>query len=261
MKKILIGLFAVLTAAFSSAFAESKTIRIGASEVPHAEILRFIRPALEKKGYKLKIVVFNDYVAPNLSLKSGELDANFFQHVPYLERFTKDRGIKDLVSIGGVFVEPITLYSKKYKKKSDITAGKTIAIPNDPSNEARVLILLHDEGFIKLKDKTNLKSTVNDIADKKGLKFKEIDAAQLPRVLGEVDFAFINGNYAIPAGLSSKKDGVLVEGSKSPYANVVVVKEKDKNAAWAKDLISALRTPEVRKFILDKYKGQTVPVF
>lgn len=239
------------------------TIKVGATPVPHAEILEHIKPELAKQGINLEIVKFTDYALPNPAVDSGEIDANYFQHTPYLETFTKDRGLK-LVTIGTVHIEPMGLYSKKVTKTDEFKSGDTIAIPNDPSNGGRALAVLEKAGLIKLKAGAGVKATVLDIAENpKQLKITAIEAAQLPRVLTDpkVTGAVINTNYALEGSLNPTKDALYLEDKNSPYANIVVAKESRKDDPNLQKLVKALNTPEVKKFIEDTYKGAVVPAF
>ncbi|MCR4579729.1 MAG: MetQ/NlpA family ABC transporter substrate-binding protein [Treponema sp.] len=258
MKK-LITLAAVLIAA-SSLFAQ--TIKVGATPEPHADILNLVKEDLKAEGIDLKVIEFTDYVTPNEAVESGEIDANYFQHIPYLESFNKERGYH-LVNAGGIHVEPIALYSKKVKDIKNLKKKARIAIPNDPTNEGRALLLLQDAGLITLNPKAGIEATVQDITSNPlKLKFSEIEAASLPRVLADVDAAVINGNYAIPAGLSAKKDGLFIEGASSPYVNVIAVKEGNEEKAEIKALIKALQSDKVRDYIANKYpNGEVVVVF
>lgn len=260
MKKTLIALSVALVASaslLSNAFAG--TLKVGASPVPHAEILEFVKPALEKKGVKLEITEFNDYVQPNLAVDDGELDANFYQHKPYLDVFVKDHG-SDLVAVGGVHIEPMGLYSKKLKSIDDLKDGATIAIPNDPTNGGRALLLLAKKGLITLEDPTSVVATVLDITEnKKNLQFKELEAAQLPRALADVDAAIINSNYAIPAKLNPLTDSLISEGADSPYVNILVANSKSAKNPDIKLLVEELGSKATAKFILDTYKGAVVP--
>ena len=258
MKKIIAFTAAVLAAA--SLFAAS--IKVGATPEPHADLLNLIKDDLKAEGVDLKIIEFTDYVTPNEAVESGEIDANYFQHIPYLESFNSERGYH-LVNAGGIHVEPIALYSKKVKSLSALKNKAKIAIPNDPTNEGRALLLLADAGLITLDPKAGIEATVQDIkSNPKKLKFVEVEAASLPRVLADVDAAVINGNYAIPAGLSARKDGLYVEGSSSPYVNVIAVKAGNENKAEIKALVKALQSEKVRKYIEEKYpNGEVVVVF
>lgn len=254
---VLIGLFVVLN--LTSVGLAAEVVKVGATAVPHAEILEFVKPILAKKGITLEIIVFSDYVQPNVALADGALDANFFQHIPYLTTFSKDRKL-DLDYIAGVHIEPIGFYSKKLKKGATLPKGAVVAIPNDPTNEGRALLLLQTQGLIKLNAKAGLSATPLDIVENPlKLKFRELDAAQLPRVLDDVDGAVINTNYALPAGLIPLKDALFLEGSKSPYVNVLAVRKGDLKKAKLRVLAEVLVSKEVEKFILDKYKGAVVP--
>lgn len=236
-------------------------LKVGATPVPHSEILEFVSPLLEKEHIKLEIIEFQDYVQPNTALADKELDANFFQHKPYLDNFVKERSL-DLVSIGGVHVEPLGLYSKTVKNISELKEGSTIAIPNDATNGARALLLLQSNGIIKLKDGAGIEATEKDIAENpKNLKIQPAEAAQLPRVLEDVDAAVINTNYALPAGLNPSKDALVIEGKDSPYANIIAIRKGDENRPELKKLIEVLNSEDVKKFLEEKYNGAIVPAF
>ena len=241
--------------------AQAEKLTIGATQVPHAEILEVVKPVLAKEGVELDIKVFTDYVQPNLQLADKQLDANFFQHQPYLDTFNKDRKA-NLVSAGLVHVEPFGAYSKKIKAISELKDGATIAIPNDPSNSGRALVLLQKQGLLKLKDPANIVATPIDIVENpKKLKFRELEAAMLPRSLDDVDVALINTNYALEAGLVPTRDALFIEGADSPYANLVAVRQEDKDAPKIKKLVNALHSEAVKTFIQEKYKGAVVPAF
>lgn len=247
--------------AASSSSGETTVLKVGATAVPHAEILEQVKPILAKEGIDLQIVEFNDYVQPNLALNDGELDANYFQHQPYLDEFKAEHDVK-LVSAGGIHIEPMGVYSKKVKSLDDLADGASIAIPNDPTNGGRALILLAKAGVITLKDNNDIKATVQDItANPKNVKFQEVEAAQLPRVLDDVDAAVINTNYAMQADLVPSKDALIIEDSTSPYVNIVAVREGDQDKPAIKKLIEALKSDAVKKFIEEKYKGAVVPAF
>ena len=257
MKKFVLALAAI---ALSGAAAAEK-LTVAATAVPHAEILEFVKPALAKQGVELEVKVFTDYVQPNVQVAEKRLDANFFQHKPYLSEFNKGKGT-NLVAVTAVHVEPFGAYSSKHKSLAELPSGGTVAIPNDPSNAGRALLLLDRAGVIKLKSLDNILATPKDIAENpKKLKFREIEAATLPRILPQVDLALINTNYALEAGLVPTKDALFIEGSDSPYANILVTREDNKDAPGIKKLVQALHTPEVKKFIQDKYKGAVVPAF
>ncbi|MDK2785041.1 MAG: D-methionine transport system substrate-binding protein [Bacillota bacterium] len=237
------------------------TIKVGATTIPHAEILNFIKPTLAKEGINLEVKEFSDYTQLNPALVSKELDANYFQHIPYLESFNKGTG-NNLVAIARVHIEPMGIYSKKLKDLSSVPQGATVAIPNDATNGGRALLLLQSAGLIKLKDGAGITATPLDIADNpKGLKIRELDAASLPRTLDDVDLAVINTNYALEAKLVPTKDALFIEDKNSPYVNVLVVRPEDEDKEPLKKLAAALNTPEVKKFIEEKYQGAVVPAF
>ena len=256
MRKVLI-----LSAFALASAASAGTLRVGASPVPHAEILNFVKPILAKQGVTLQIKEFSDYVQPNLALADGSIDVNFFQHVPYLNTFQKDRPL-GIVAGAKIHVEPMGVYSKRVKSLKSLKNGATIAIPNDPSNSGRALKLLERAGLIRLKPSAGISATVLDITTNlKRLKFRELEAAQLPRSLQDVDAAVINTNYALDAGLNPLKDALLIEDRNSPYANVLAAKPATlKNADYRK-LVKALQSPETKAFILKKYNGAVVPAF
>lgn len=257
--KILSRLFAGLLLATSlAAFAQDKPIKVGVTAGPHAQIFEQVKKIAEKDGLKIQIVEFSDYVQPNAALAAGDLDVNSYQHQPYLDDQNKTRGYK-LVSVATTVTYPIGLYSKKVKSLAELPAGATIAIPNDPTNGGRALLLLQKQGAIKVKAEAGLKPTPLDITDNpKKFKFKELDAAQLPRALGDVDAATINTNYAIPAGLNPVKDAIAIEDARGPYVNVIAVQERNKEAAWLKKIVKAYHTAEVKKFIETEFKGSVV---
>ena len=258
MKKLLTALAVV--AAFSSA-AQAETLRVAASAVPHAEILNFVKPALAKEGVELDVKVFTDYVQPNVQVAEKRLDANFFQHQPYLDEFNKSRGTS-LVSVAGVHLEPFGAYSSKIKDLKELPQGANVVIPNDATNGGRALLLLQKAGVITLKDPSNILSTPKDIAENpKGIKVRELEAATLPRVLTQVDLALINTNYALEAKLNPTEDALAIEGSDSPYVNILVTREDNKDSPAVQKLVKALHSDEVKAFILEKYKGAVVPAF
>ena len=257
MKKILAVL--ALTTAFGAHAADK--LSIAATAVPHAEILEFIKPALANDGVELDIKVFNDYVQPNLQVAEGRLDANFFQHKPYLDEFNKGRGT-DLVSVANVHVEPFGIYSSKLKSLDEVTERATVAIPNDATNGGRALLLLDRAGVVTLKDKSNILATARDIAENPNkVRIRELEAATLPRVLDQVDLALINTNYALEAGLNPTKDALAIEGDDSPYANILVTRAQDAENEAVQKLVKALQSNEVKEFIEEKYKGAVVPAF
>ena len=243
--------------------AAGKTIKVAASATPHAIILEEAKTLLKKQGWDLEIKVFDDYVQPNNVVESGEFDANYFQHIPYLENFNKEK-VTHLVNAGGIHYEPFGIYPGTEKKLDELKEGDTIAVPNDTTNEARALLLLQDNGIIKLKDGAGLEATVKDIAENpKNIKIQELEAAQVSRVKDEVAFVVLNGNYALEAGYSVEKDSIAYEKSDSEaaktYVNVIAVKEGNENNEGIKALISVLKSDEIKKFINEKFNGAVVP--
>ena len=243
---------------------ELEVIKVGASITPHAEILRSVSDELEKQGYKLEVVEYNDYIIPNTALESGELDANYIQHLPYLEDFNKENGT-DIVSVADIHYEPFGIYAGKSDSLENLKEGAVIAVPNDTTNEARALLLLQDQGLIKLKENAGLTATVKDIAENpKNFEIKELEAAQVPKALQDVDVAAINTNYALEANLKLS-DALASEGADSlaakTYANIIAVKEGNENAEKIKALIDTVKSEQVKKFIEDKYDGAVVPIF
>ncbi|MFW5607075.1 MetQ/NlpA family ABC transporter substrate-binding protein [Campylobacter hyointestinalis] len=257
MKKTVV--MALLATSFiSAAFAE--VIKVGATPIPHAEILEFIKPELKKEGYELEIKVFNDYVVPNLAVEDGDLDANYFQHIPYLNEFNANKGTH-LVKTAGVHLEPMGIYSKKIKSLKDLKDGATVSIPNDPTNESRALDVLVNAKLIEVDNSAKLRTPLDITKNSKNLKFKELEAATLPRTLDDVDIAVINTNFAMNANLNPTKDALALESKDSPYVNIVVVKEGNQNSKKIKALDAALNTKAVKDFIADKYKGAIIPAF
>lgn len=251
------------TADNSSSNASSTVIRVGASPSPHAEILEFAKDQLAAKGYELEIVEFTDYVMPNVALYEGDLDANFFQHTPYLDNYNEQNGT-DLVSACKVHFEPMGLYSETLTSVSDVAEGSKVGVPNDPTNEARALNLLEAQGLIKLREGAGLNATPLDIEENPlNLEFVELEAAQLPRNLSEFAIAAINGNYAIEAGILDK---VIVNEaadseSAQEYANILAVQSGELETDKTKALVEALTSDETREFINTQYEDQFIPVF
>ena len=261
MKNKLATLAAVLVATVSITAQAQTRLTVAATAVPHAEILEHVKPLLAKEGVTLEVKVFTDYVQPNIQVSEKKLDLNFFQHKPYLDEFNKNKGTT-LVPVAAVHVEPYGAYSKKVKKVADLAKGAMIAIPNDPSNAGRALILLEQNGLIKLKDSKNILSTVKDIVENpKGFKIKELEAATLPRVLDQVDLALINTNYALDAGLKPTEDALAIESAESPYVNFLVSRVDNKDDARVQQLATALTSPQVKAFIEQKYAGAVLPAF
>ncbi|MFB7593435.1 MetQ/NlpA family ABC transporter substrate-binding protein [Streptomyces sp. NPDC056160] len=241
------------------------TLTVAATPTPQGEILGYVKDHLaQKAGLKLEVKEFTDYVTPNTAVQQGQVDANYFQHKPYLDDFNKKNGT-DIVPVPGgtVHLEPLGVYSKSVKKLADLKKGATVALPNDTTNEARALKLLEAKGLLKLKAGVGYEATPKDVTDNpEGLKFKELEAAQLPRSLGDVDAAVINGNYALEAKLSPAKDALAAESAKgNPYANFLAVKKGNESDPRVKKLAKLLTSPEVKKFIEDKYNGAVVPAF
>lgn len=267
MKKIgLLALVLVLVLSLTACGGSKSgtTIRVGASPSPHSEILEIAKEQLAKEGITLEIVTFDDYVLPNTATEEGDLDANYFQHTPYLDNFNVEYNTH-LVSVQAVHYEPLGIYPGK-SSSLQLSSGATIAVPNDTTNEARALLLLQDNGFLTLKEGVGINATVLDIAENPlNLKIEEIEAAQLTSHLKDVDLAVINGNYAIAAGLSAKNDALTIEQSDSEaaqtYANVLVVKEGRENDEAIQALAKALTSDAVKKFIEDTYDGAVVPIF
>ena len=241
-----------------------KVITVGASPSPHAEILEAAKEALKAEGYELKVVEYTDYVQPNLALESKSLDANYFQHLPYLENFNKERGTK-LVSVAAIHYEPFGIYAGKSKDLKSLPDGAKIAVPNDVTNEARALLLLADQGLITLKDNTDINATKQDIVENPHkIEIVEVEAAQVPRSLQDVDFGVVNGNFAIASGLNVA-DALATEAADSvaakTYANIIAVREGDEKNEKTQALVKALTTAEIKQFIENKYQGAVVPIF
>lgn len=243
--------------------ADSKVIKIAASPTPHAEILEKAKPILKEKGYDLEITVFDDYVIPNEVVESGEFDANYIQHLPYLNSFNEEKGTH-IVSVGEIHYEPFGIYPGTKKSLDDIADGDTIAVPNDTTNEARALLLLQDNGILKLKDDAGLTATVNDIVENPhNIQIKELEAAQVSRVVGEVAYVVLNGNYALEAGYVVSKDALAYEKSDSEaaktYVNIIAVKEGNEDNKGIQELVKILKSDEIKQYITDTYEGAVIP--
>lgn len=240
------------------------TLTVGAAPVPHAEILEQVKDKLAKEGVDLKIVEFSDYVKPNLALHDKELDANFYQHIPFMKKFEEEHNMK-FVSAGAVHIEPMGIYSNKIKDKNlqqSVPNGAKVVIPNDPTNTGRALQLLQQAGLITLKDPNNIYSTKLDIVgNPKNLDIIELDAAQTPRSLSDVDLAVINANYALGAQLNPLADALFLDSKDSPYANLIAVRPGDENRPEIQKLVKSIQSPEIKKFIEEKYKGAVLPAF
>jgi D-methionine transport system substrate-binding protein len=256
MKKLIAAVAAL--AAFS---AQAESLSVAATAVPHAEILEFVKPALAAEGVELNVKVFTDYVQPNVQVAEKRLDANFFQHQPYLDEFNKSRGT-ELSSVAGVHVEPFGAYSSQHKSLADLPQGANVVIPNDATNGGRALLLLQKAGVITLKPEAGILATPKDIAENpQAIKVRELEAATLPRVLTQVDLALINTNYALEAKLNPTQDALIIEGSDSPYVNILVARPDNKDSAAMQKLAKALNSAEVKAFIAEKYQGAVVPAF
>ncbi len=240
---------------------EKIVVKVAASPTPHAEILNSVKDILAEEGIDLQVTEYGDYVIPNTAVEEGEMDANYFQHVPYLDQFNEENGTH-LVSVAGVHIEPMAVYAGKAASFDELADGATIAVPNDVTNEARALLLLQSNGLIKLKDEANLSATPNDIVENpKNIKFKEVEAAMIPNIKDEVDLSVINSNYAMQAGLNPVEDSLAIEDSDSPYVNVLVVKEGNEEAPGIPELVEALHSETCKKFIEDTFDGAVVPAF
>ena len=270
MKKLLVVLAALAVAIFAlagcggnnQAANNTKVLKVGATSVPHAEILEQIKDDLKKDGIELQIVEYSDYVQPNLNLNDKELDANYFQHIPYMDNFVKEHPEVKIVNAAGIHIEPMGIYSKKIQKLDSLANGATVAIPKDRTNGGRALLLLHKAGLLKLKDGVGVAATVHDVVDNpKNLKFQELEAAQVPRTLEDVDIAVINTNFAMQVNLVPTKDAMVMEDASSPYVNIVAVRAGDENRPEIQALIKALKSEKVKKFIEEKYKGAVVAAF
>ena len=264
MKRVLASIAAAtLTLALAVPVAAEGTIKVAASPTPHAEILEAAKSILADEGWDLEVTEFEDYVQPNLVVESGDFDANYFQHVPYLESFNEEKGTH-LVDAGDIHYEPFGIYPGTKKSLDELEDGDTIAVPNDTTNEARALLLLQDNGVLTLKEGAGLTATVNDIeSTTKDIKIQELEAAQVPRVLNEVAFAVINGNYAVEAGLSVADDAIAYEASDSEaaktYVNIIAVKEGNENNEGIVALVDALKSDEIKDFINETYNGAVIP--
>lgn len=274
MKKLLalVLVFVLVVGAFTgcgskaseeNAVEKKGTIKVAASATPHAELLEQTKAILAKEGWELEVTVFDDYVQPNLVVESGDFDANYFQHIPYLDNFNEENGTH-LVNAGGIHYEPFGIYPGTKSSLAELEEGDTIAVPNDTTNEARALLLLQDNGVITLKEDAGLEATINDILDNpKNIKIQELEAAQVARVKDEVAFVVLNGNYALQAGFSVAQDSIAYEKADSEaaqtYVNVIAVKEGNENSEAIQALVKALKSDEITTYINDTYDGAVVP--
>ena len=248
---------ATLFAATVAAYADD-TIKVGVTGGPHAELLEVVKSVAAKNGLNIRIVEFADYVQPNAALASGDLEANSYQHDPYLEAQLKDRGYR-LIRVADTVTLPMGIYSKKIKSLAQLQPGAKVAVPNDPTNGGRALLLLQKQGLLRLRTEAGLKATPLDIVDNpRKLKIVELDAAQIPRSLGDVDAAAINTNYAMQAGLKPKQDAIAIEDPKGPYVNIIAIRETDRNRPWVAKLVAAYHSPEVKQYIDTRYGGAVI---
>lgn len=272
LKRFLAATLIAATAVFAAGCGSSSTsdsakadankeIKIGVTAGPHAEIMDEVAKEAEKQGIKIKVVEFNDFVQPDKSLAEGDLELNSYQHQPFLDNMVKKQGLK-LTSIGKTILMPMAIYSHKYKSMNDIADGAKVAIPNDPSNGARALLLLQKAGLITLKNGNSIEASVADVTgNPKNLQFVELEAAQISRSLDDVDFACVNTNYAIPAGLNPQKDSIYLEDKDSPYACIIAVRDEDKDNGTYKKVVEIYQSDSIKKFITDKYQGSILPAF
>ncbi|GGA66113.1 metal ABC transporter substrate-binding protein [Nitratireductor aestuarii] len=246
-------------AALISGAALAEDIKVGVTPGEHAQIMEKVREIAAEKGLNIEILEFSDYVVPNQALADGDLNANSFQHKPYLDNQIADRGF-DLVPVAKTITTPMGVYSKKVKSLSELADGATVGIPNDPTNGGRALLILEKEGLIKVNPDAGLKAGPADVTENpKNLQFAELDAAQLPRSLDDVDAAVINTNYALEAGLHPNTDAIAIEGTESPYANLIVVRSEDKDAEWVKTLVESYNNDTIKDFINEEFKGALIP--
>ena len=260
-RRFMIRLVAALGAAWliaPLAAHADETIKVGVTGGPHEQVMEVVKSVAAKNGLNIKIIEFSDYVQPNAALAGGDLDANSYQHAPYLDAQVKDRGYK-LIKIADTVTFPMGIYSKKIRTLAELPNGAKIAVPNDPTNGGRALLLLQKQGLIKLRADAGLKATPLDIVENpKKLKIVELDAAQIPRSLGDVDAAAINTNFAMEAGLKPKQDAIAIEDPKGPYVNIIAIREADRNKPWVAKLIAAYHSPEVKQYIESRFGGAVI---
>lgn len=260
MRRLLIGICLTLLISGCSAKDGTNTLKVGATEVPHAEILEFVQPLLRKEGIELEIVVYHDYIQPNLNLNDGEIDANFFQHHPYLEQFNEDYSL-ELVALANVHIEPMGIYSVKFETLRDIASGSKVLIPGDPTNGGRALALLETAGLLSLKEGTGIWATPGDVAaNPLNLEIIELDAAFITNALPDAGLAVVNTNFAIQAGLVPSRDALHIEGGESPFVNILVGSKGAEAEEMVQRLAEILTSAEVAQFITETYQGQVVPV-
>ncbi|WP_029309852.1 MetQ/NlpA family ABC transporter substrate-binding protein [Cupriavidus metallidurans] len=255
LKGAIVALGVVVSA---GAFAQEKPIKVGVTGGPHAQIMEQVKKVAAKDGLTIQVVEFSDYIQPNAALAAGDLDANSYQPLPYLEAQIKDRGYK-FTNVAFTVTFPMGVYSKKIKSLDQLKQGARVGVPNDPTNGGRGLLLLQSKGLIKLRPDAGLKATPLDVVENpKKIKLVELDAAQLPRSLDDLDAAAINGNYAESAGLSPTRDAIAMEGPKGPYANLIAIREADKNKPWVAKLVKAYHSPEIKQYIQATFKDSVI---
>jgi D-methionine transport system substrate-binding protein len=254
-------LISAVVAVAAASPGRAETIKVGATAGPHAQILEAVKPVAARNGLDIQIVEFTDYVAPNAALDAGDLQANSFQNQPYLDNQKADRGYR-IESVAFTVNFPLGIYSRKYKSWDAVPEGATLSIPSDPTNGGRVLLMLQDKGVLKLRPDVGFKPTITDIVDNpRKLRIIAVDAAQTARTLDDIDAAGINTNYATQAGLDPVKDAILREDPKGPYTNIIVVRSADRDKPWVKLLVQSYQTPEIREFVLTKFKGAVLPAW
>lgn len=258
---LLAGLALPMAAQAQDIGSAQRPLRIGVTAGPHAQVMEKVREIAARDGLVLRIVEFQDYIQPNAALAAGDLDANSYQHQPFLDQQVRDRRLP-LVALGKTLIFPMGIYSKKHRRVADIPQGGRVAIPNDPTNGGRALVLLANNGAFTLREGADFRATVADIAaNPRRLRIVELEAAQLPRALDEVEAATINTNFAIPAGLNPVRDAIALESAESPYANLIAVRQQDANAPWARRLLAAYQNQEVKDFVAATFQGAVVPAF
>lgn len=254
-------LISAVVAVAAASPGRAETIKVGVTAGPHAQILEAVKPVAARNGLDIQIVEFTDYVAPNAALDAGDLQANSFQNQPYLDNQKADRGYR-IESVAFTVNFPLGIYSRKYKSWDAVPEGATLSIPSDPTNGGRVLLMLQDKGVLKLRPDVGFKPTITDIVDNpRKLRIIAVDAAQTARTLDDIDAAGINTNYATQAGLDPVKDPILREDPKGPYTNIIVVRSADRDKPWVKLLVQSYQTPEIREFVLTKFKGAVLPAW
>lgn len=254
-------LISAVVAVAAASPGRAETIKVGVTAGPHAQILEAVKPVAARNGLDIQIVEFTDYVAPNAALDAGDLQANSFQNQPYLDNQKADRGYR-IESVAFTVNFPLGIYSRKYKSWDAVPEGATLSIPSDPTNGGRVLLMLQDKGVLKLRPDVGFKPTITDIVDNpRKLRIIAVDAAQTARTLDDIDAAGINTNYATQAGLDPVKDAILREDPKGPYTNIIVVRSADRDKPWVKLLVQSYQTPEIREFVLTKFKGAVLPAW